>query len=92
MVRIRTHADKEEEEAEIYRLCVKLFEAAACRQFILITTNFSSPFCRSLVLVVLVVVVVFAVVDVVDIILLTSLGIQGYNPILHLKNDLQEVE
>lgn len=71
MVRIRAHAHKEEEEeeeeAEIYRLCVKLFEAAACRQFILITTNFSSPFCRSLVLVVLVVVVVFAVVDVVDV-------------------------
>lgn len=69
MVRIRAHAHKEEEkeEAEIYRLCVKLFEAAACRQFILITTNFSSPFCRSLVLGVLVVVVVFAVVDVVDV-------------------------
>lgn len=63
MVRIRTHAHAyKEEEAEIYRLCVKLFEAAACRQFILITTNFSSPFCRSLVLV-----VVFAVVDVVDV-------------------------
>lgn len=67
MVRIRANAHKEEKEAEIYRLCVKLFEAAACRQFILITTNFSSPLCRSLVHVVLVVVVVFAVVDVVDV-------------------------